>query len=287
MMALLPLYGWTIVAGSLMAVVLAWIGSQLASRGQSVQALVISQGSSLGVVGGLSLLHLFHPEHDHGTVPFFSWPMIGSLLIGAFSALICERVIKPGQPARNTYYIALFAALLSLTYLVTALVPSLESHMTSQFFGDLALISENAAKGTSIAVALVWGVLIYSWRIVTESSFDIATFGRILPNRTKANMNRLFVVVTLVTLCLSIQLMGLLFTISALFIVPVVVGQGMKSLKVYTFTIAVTAALGTVTGFVLSLWHGRLPTVPTIAFSFLVSGLLLASILKASLRRNA
>src|SRR5690606_36458631 len=112
MIQLLSIYVWTIFAGVMTAAALTLIGSQLASRGQSVQALVISQGSSLGAVAGFGLLHLFHYSHDHGDFSLFSLPLLGSLLAGTGAALLCERITLP---ARNTHYIALFAVFLSLT----------------------------------------------------------------------------------------------------------------------------------------------------------------------------
>lgn len=272
MIELLAVYHWTIAAGIITAVTLALIGSQLASRSQSVQALVISQGSSLGAVGGFGLLHLLHDSHEHGDFSLLSLPLAGSLLFGTCAAFLCERLIRPGLPARNTHYMSIFAVFLSLTYLVTALVPSLETHMATQFFGDLAVIS-NQESLFSLAISLVSLILLFRfWREISEASFDVATFGRVLPGRSKPAINRLFTVLSLVTICVSIQFMGLLFTISSLFLVPVILSKKLQGLKIYTIGTALIAAIGTFSGFIISLWHGTLPTVPAISLSFLLIG---------------
>mgnify|MGYP001121581095 CR=1 FL=1 len=272
MTELLSVYHWTIAAGVLTSVALALIGSQLASRSQSVQALVISQGSSLGAVAGFGFLHLLDSSHDHGEFSLLSLPLAGSLLAGSGAALLCEKMIRPSLPARNSHYIALFAIFLSLTYLVTALVPSLETHMATQYFGDLAVITDRESQLSLVIAFIALCLLGHFWRTISAASFEIATFGRVLPGGSKPAVNRLFVGLALITICVSIQFMGLLFTISALFLVPVILSHKLEGLWNYTIATALIAAIGTVSGFILSLWHGSLPTVPAITLSFLLIG---------------
>lgn len=271
MWTLLSLYAWTIAAGSLAAICLALIGSQLAGRGQSVQCLVVSQGSSLGVTCGMALATLISSAH----APEAAWLPLGcSLAFGAAFHLICERWVPAAVSSRDTFYIGLFAGLLSITYSVTSLVPSLESHMVATFFGDLAVISEEAARFMAFFAGVALVLLMVIWKAVSEQSFDKAIFGTTLKSRREKHIDALFVSLSVAMLCLAIQYMGLLFVISSLFLPSVFVGLFSRGLRPFTGFLVVTAAVGSVAGFVFSLWQEKWPTVPAIVLAYCVVGMI-------------
>jgi len=273
MWTLLSLYAWTIVAGSLAATCLALIGAQLAGRGQSVQCLVVSQGSSLGVTCGMALAAWIPAlMQAHGSM---SWlPLICSLAFGAVFHLVCEKLVPAAISSRDTFYIGLFAGLLSITYSVTSLVPSLESHMVATFFGDLAVISEEAARFMAVFAGAALVLLAVIWKTVSEQSFDRAIFGVTLRSRREKKINVLFVALSIAMLCLGIQYMGLLFVISSLFLPSIFVGLFSRGLKQFTGFLVATAAVGSVAGFVFSLWQEKWPTVPAIVLAYGVVGLI-------------
>lgn len=261
MTEMISLFVWAILSGSAMAMALTWIGAQLTARDQGVQALVVSQGASLGAMIGM----VFHEV-------FQGLPILLSLGGGALIALLGEKVVRPSWSGRNTYFLGAFALLLSLTYLVTALVPSLESHVTAQLFGDLAVVKESDARWLFVVILMASAFLLMTSRKVTQASFDLAMFGHLVPGKKKRVANFGFLAVALTMICLSIQFFGLLFTIGSLFMVPVFVRMESRSLTEFIFSAIVLALSGSLTGFLVSLYQGHLPTVPTILLSYFVLG---------------
>ena len=276
MSELLDIYGWTIVAGAVMATVLALIGAQISSREQAVQALVISQASSLGVVIALAVMagvYGLDIDHAHGI------PLLASLSVGGLSLAFCDKFISPSWPARNTYYVGIFGILLSVSYMITALVPALESHMSASFFGDLALISDSDAKILIAVGGLALILIIAFWRKITELTFDIAVFSDSLNARANPLIHYGFVALTILVLCLSIQFMGFLFSVTSLLVPALFFSRAARSFTSFTWLTALTGIGGASLGFLASLHHGRLPTVPAIAVAYIVIGAALAAVL--------
>jgi zinc/manganese transport system permease protein len=271
MTMMLGIYLWTILAGMVAAAGLALIGAQLASREQGVQALVVSQASSLGVVVGIGVLHVLFGEQDNDHIGIL--PLATALVFGSGAFLAGEKFIRADWPARNSYAVALFALLLSLKYLVTSLVPSLESHLAASFFGDLAVVSDPEAQWLFLLGTAVLLLLAFSWKKISMQSFEIAIFGRISGGRIARRTSLSFLVIALGMICLSIQYLGLLFTLASLFLPTLILSGSARNLNVYTFAVVGLAVLGSLTGFLASLWHGQMPTVPAIAVAYVILGI--------------
>jgi ABC-type Mn2+/Zn2+ transport system permease subunit len=172
--------------------------------------------------------------------------------------------------SRNTYYIGLYAILLSLAYGIISLVPGLEGHMTATYFGDIATASHYEA-GFMILMGML-GLLffLFYWKKITAYSFNLSLFGFSINSHDTHNYNHLFIFLSQLTIAASVLFLGLLFTLLCLFL-PILIlvrfQQGFKSLAV---KLILSAALGVGTGIIFSLWQGTLPTVSCIALGIVI-----------------
>lgn len=270
MIELLILYKWSLIAALFGGTALALIGAQMAARNQSVQTLVISQGASLGVVIALALTHS-HGSEAESALAF--WPTLIGLAVAAGMYLFCETAIPKRWPSRNTYFVSVFAILLAITNLIISLVPSLESHMVASFFGDISVASNKEAQ----LIALIgFGARMFmynSWTGIVKNSFDQVIFRQ--PHQTSKDKIRekifLFATLTVITAC--VQFLGLLFTLSCLFIPAMILSRAQTQLGGLTKKIETVAVIGVAGGLALSLWHGKLPTSPTMTVTLLVFSL--------------
>lgn len=271
MMILLNAYKWTFFGGILGGTALSLIGSQLASRNQSVHTLVVSQAAALGTVLGLTINIISGDGHSH---ELSLVPLLCSFLVAFIFYIICEVVVPSRWPSRNTYYVGIFSLLLSGTYAVISLVPGLETHMAASYFGDLAVASD--FDSLIMAIVGACGLLFFGkfWRQVTAWSFDSVTFGISSQERTAKKVQGAFVALSLVIISASIQLLGFLFTISCLFLSTMVLTRTRPGLRGFPQRLATSTSIGVALGFVFSLWHGKIPTVPSIGAALILSSLI-------------
>lgn len=268
MQALFSIYAVTILAASVLGAALAGLGTQLAARDRAMQTLCISQGAMLGVLLGLGI---FDFMADLALVSSGA-PFVLGLVLAAATSYVSERLAASGGSSNNTHFAALFAVLLACGYLISALFPMLESHMSQKYFGDLATLSRSESYAT-LAVGLVLLPLAIAFRRqITRDSFAIAILGA--PQKS-TKWGNLFAVGSLIVLCFCIQTVGFLFTIACLFIPTSVLSFGGKSgMTRHIVSCAMVGGLATALGFILSLVFSHLPTVPTIiAVMTLAAGL--------------
>ncbi len=277
MTELLQIYEWTLFGGIFGGAALSLVGSQLASRNQAVQTLVVSQAASFGVVLGLAVSTYFGGDHTHPHREGLS-PLLTGFLCAMVFYSICEFLITHRWVSRNTYYVGIFGLLSALTYTVIALVPSLETHMAASYFGDLTVASEfeSIMVGSIGISALV--LMIYFWRQITAWSFESVTFGSFISTTKDMLIQRLFLFSSLVLVSASVQFLGLLFTLSCLFLPSMILVKMQSSSRGLVAKLIFSSVLGIGLGFIFSLWHGKVPTVPCVAigvlfFSF-VTGIL-------------
>jgi ABC-type Mn2+/Zn2+ transport system permease subunit len=171
---------------------------------------------------------------------------------------------------------------LALGYLVSALFPALENHMTQIYFGDLATLTNFDAKLTlSIGLAAVL-VSVLFWKALARQSFELATFGEGFLTRVARRERALFSLGALVLVCFSVQLVGFLFTVTALFLpTTLLTFLGRGGLRLHLSLSAALGGVGALAGFLASLQYTRLPTVPSIVLGIagLGAGVLLVSAL--------
>jgi len=271
MLALLEIYRWTILAGTLAAGALALLGCHLAARDKAMQTLCVGQGATLGVLMGIGLLQTFamHPEGVWALGPFGS-----AALFSLATFQISEIMVRHKDASKSTLFLSLFAVLLALGYLTSALFPALENHMTQIFFGDVATMSNFDSILTSCLSLIIVGILTIRWKAVSNESFETATFGNLRSPNATTGHPMVFHMLALVTLCYAVQFLGFLFTISCLFIPTGLLRftQERRLRRHFVFAV-LTASSSSFIGFLISLSQSRLPTVPTIV-AFLLLELL-------------
>jgi zinc/manganese transport system permease protein/iron/zinc/copper transport system permease protein len=226
----------------------------------------------MGTVIGLALTVLFRSQKFHLEESSII-PLITSFISALLFYTLCETLISYKWPSRNTYYVGIFGLLMAVTYSIISLVPGLETHMAASYFGDLAL----ASNSDSIIMAAIGLIAIFffkfTWRQVTAWSFDTVIFGIQSQRKSDRTLQVIFVSVSLVTIAASIQLLGFLFTVSCLFLPAMILTRTQKRLRGLKARLVSGSALGVALGFILSLWHGQLPTVPAIGICLLFTSL--------------
>lgn len=272
MTELILLYKWTIPAGAVFAGALALLGCQLAARDRAMQTVCVSQGAMLGVLFALGFMpSLVHDDPDSHFAPFLSAAAVSALTFIATDFLARRKGVS-----KNTLFASIFAILLAMGYLIGALLPALETHMSQIYFGDLATLTEFDAKITlGFGIVALVG-LFAAHKAITNQSFELAIFGSSFSPGSQLRWRLFFNVIALAVLCLSVQFLGFLFTIALLFLPTTVLSygraKGLTQHLVLAMTCAMAAAAG---GFILSLQFTRLPTVPTVTLTlFVLTGLI-------------
>ncbi|WP_413568804.1 metal ABC transporter permease [Bdellovibrio sp. HCB117] len=259
---LLKIYQWALQASVVMAAVLALIGGQWTARAKSAQIFVLGQGSSLGIVLGF-VLNLILGTDFHGL------NLVLGLSLGWLTLLLSDFWIE-SRSDRNHIYLTLFVFFLSLTYLITSITPSLESHMAAAYFGDIAVMSNLGAQ-MSLAAGLAFGAfLLWSWKELSMISFQLLNQSSI----HRSGKNLVFDVGTLLLTTMAIQSMGYLYTMGSLFIATSFASSRSRNLNSYTAKILLIASLGSLLGFSISLFSTELPTVPCILIGQMLVGFL-------------
>jgi ABC-type Mn2+/Zn2+ transport system permease subunit len=221
-----------------------------------MQTLCIGQGATLGVLLGIGLCQALHASDLLEVSLPFAFAFTGA----AITYLISERVVSIKSASSNTHFTAIFAALLGGGYLVSALFPALENHMAQKYFGDIATISEQSARFVLVFALLLFGCMLKFQRNISRDSFAAAIRGARL-----STSNLFFSLGTLITISLSVQLVGFLFTVACLFIPTSIQSFNRRiGLKRHLLACLAIAAFSCCMGFVLTLWQTNLPTVPTI-----------------------
>lgn len=260
---LLIIYRWSLPASIIAAAVLAMIGAQWTAREKSAQIFVLGQGTSLGIVLGMALnIFIGADYHVLSLVLGFS--------LGGLTLLASEHFVKT-KAERNHVYFTLFVIFLALTYLLTSLVPSLESHIASSYFGDLAVMSDSGAILNLIIGILFGGFLWFYWKSLSMTSFHLVNQSYI----QRHWRDSYFDIGTLVVTTLTIQNMGYLFTIGSLFISTTLASRHSHNLRVYLNRMMTISVVGCFLGFLLSLLSTNLPTVPCVLLGQVLVGCLL------------
>lgn len=266
MWELILIYKWAILAGMAMAPALALIGGQLAARDQAMQTLCVGQGATLGVLLGLGILKMA----EAGTSAEAIGPFFTAGIFSVLTYLATERTIRKRQASKNTVYSSVFAVLLALGYLVCAVFPPLENHMSQVFFGDLATLSNGEAGVTVFLGGLALLLFTKSWRLITRQSFHHAVFGR-----EPSAMEGVFPWLLVAALSFCVQYLGFLYTMACLFLPTTIAsrirGRGIRFHFVFS---SLLGALSALVGFLLSLRYSQLPTVPLIVIAMVVFGTL-------------
>lgn len=250
----LKLFGLTIVCGTLLAGLLAWVGAHMVARGQTLQSICVSQGAQCGV----SFTLLVAAWRDQGELQAwqgFLGSLVGSVAIGVLGS---KASVK--DPAtKSGLLLSLWLVLISINALFVSVHPAMSSHQSKAFSGDLVSITE--IQGW---VGILWAILGLSliWRY--QSDWLNITFEKSVLNK-KIKDGKLEALIFLGTLVFSTWLMGFLFT-SACLIIPTSLSSFMSNTNAKRHFLVCLAGsfLAVPIGFILSLKFGQIPTVPAI-----------------------
>lgn len=256
MIELLDFYKWTLICAMSFGPLLALIGMQLASRDQAVLTVCSSQAAVLGVLIGLASNVFFEISGSINSLQ----PMLMGVVAMSICHAILLRKAKNFGVSKSTFYISVYVLLLSSCSILTALVPTLESHLSQRFFGDLATVMDHEAKAGLILSLLCLCYLVMSWKALVRFSFETMVLN------FKRQQNHVgFLVVQILAISFSVMIFGLIFTLGSLFMGTCFakICQS-RTLRNHALTAYVLTLSSIGIGFVLSLAFPRLSTVPII-----------------------
>lgn len=234
-----------------------------------MQTLCLGQGASLGVITGLGLVHYF----DWSDSAHIYFPLFAGVMFAVSTYLYTEKKLSLGLSSKSTFFVYAFAVLMAGGYLVGSLFPGLETHLSQIYFGDLATMT---LKDVELCLFLCVPCLAYLaryWRVISNRSFEMAMFGENFGQSTEKFHSILFQFVTILLLSFSVQIAGILFTLTCLFLPTGMLAlfpkKGLTRHLKLSFLLASTSA---VVGFLISLNWSRFPTVPTIVLTMVGLG---------------
>jgi ABC-type Mn2+/Zn2+ transport system permease subunit len=270
MIDLLRIYYANIVAGCLAAAALSLIGCQLAARDRSMHTLCVSQGMMFGVLVGIVLFG------DART----SLPYITGLLMAIFVGALTEWITKSVVSSISSYFVAFFLLILAGNHILGSLFPSVSSHLTQVFYGDLATVSAEQSWTSSVVSAAVLALLAIFHRHLSNQSFERFAFpedASLLSSSRIKPWLRAIEVSLFLYLCYAIQVFGFLFTISSLFVPTVFLSlrRGRPGIYRHLARSALVMGLAVGIGLPLTLSFDNLPTVPTVATVAMLLAMLL------------
>ena len=219
-------------------------GAFMVARGESLQILALAQAALLGHLIG----RLIFPEGIMG------------IFILSFFFLVLTKIffLRDGlyYKPRESFFIAVYLVLMSLCFLLISLFPSLESHMTQGFFGDIVSLGK---INTLICIILFcfFGYFLFFYRkVFIRITFEKAIMGSY---DVHGKSEILFAMI----LILSLYNLGILFTLSAMILPVIVIGDLGKNLKLILVLMGIITAFSSAFGLALSIWFEQLSTVPT------------------------
>jgi ABC-type Mn2+/Zn2+ transport system permease subunit len=270
-MSLLALYFWNILAGTSGSLALNLMGVQASARRNSLQILFLSQVAVLGTLLGIWLQSSFLLSAAL-TSPI---AIVFSFAVGTLAQRIIQRLGFP-----ELYYVTLFVLVMSITYMTSALVPELESHMSQAYFGDLATLSNGDCQ-LMIPIAFLMVTLHVKYlRPITGVNFRLVILDQTARFRT-SKMVTAIGVLGILFICISVQTLGFLFTVGMMLIPTSIIRlHGEAGLSSHVKRTSLIACVSVLVGFVASLNLPSAPTVPLILLITLAASLITVLLLR-------
>ena len=260
------LYAWVLAAATGYAALLGFVGAHLAGRDRSLQTIATAQGGVLGIVVGLALAALVGEAH-----PPYGFPLATALAVAAVVYAACDWAACRWPASRSTTFVSIYAACLACGNLVAGVVPGLESHLAQIYTGDVATLSDVSARVALGLAAVFGGLFIHFRKALLDAAIDAGLYGR-----ADDPTERRFVAVALIVLCFGVGTFGLLYTLSMLFLPTAILARLMPGgAKRHLVVAAMAPALGTFSGFALSLQFPVLPTAPAAALATIIASVVL------------
>lgn len=261
------LYGWVFVLVLVASLLLSLTGVHLPARGQSMKALMHTQVASFGLLFGLMLGRTFHLPEWLGT-------QVVPLGLSLLTCLLANQLIKRvGCSIAEGVALSLYLLALAATFLLCNFFPVLEVHHTQVFFGDVVTIAGAELVVGLLGMSGLLAFLMANYRRFLNQSVEIELLGH---QASRLGPHGGFDFFSLCVIIFSLYALGSLFTLSMLFIAPVLVHFQARTLREYIIWVLGISVVSGLAGLFLSLQFSRLSTVPTMVM--LNGGLALVSI---------
>ena len=248
----ISIYGPNLIGTFFCSIALALLGTQLASRSESLQAFVASQSASLGITSGLALVVLLTGDTE-------AYPHIPVILAFVFSTsfyFFAQKLSARFRSKSTEILITLFLFSLSVNYLVTGVLPYLESHFSASFMGDIATASATSSYLLALVSFAISSLLLSRMRQINFQSFWISSSNVSFSHTLQV----LFYFVCALLIVESTRVFGFLYTSASLVVIPLAASLAAKSFKHFLSLVVGLSAISSLLGFIISLWSLKLST---------------------------
>ncbi|MCY4523498.1 MAG: metal ABC transporter permease [Halobacteriovoraceae bacterium] len=251
-------YQYAFILCVVMAFPLSAAGAFIVARKEGLQVLALAQAA---LAGGLLARIIFAEQNESFKVVLFSWLF---LLLTKVFFLKVDGIYK----LRESFFVSIYVFLTSFCFLLISILPMLESHMAMGFFGDIISLDDTRSLIYSGGFAF-FTLMIF----VQRKSLILAAFEKTVLGMNKKCWMREIILTGIIIFSLSG--LGILFTMAAMIIPAVFIGERGKSLKQNVILMGISVVLSSCLGMAISIWHERLSTVSIQIFFLLVFSLLI------------
>jgi ABC-type Mn2+/Zn2+ transport system permease subunit len=254
---LLSLFSGTLVVATLAGLCLPVFGAISATQREATLALCLSQACGLGILLGLLISEQITSHVWVSEIPTLTGAAVGYL------TLRWTGKIFPSSPAVEVWHLVLFALLAAATHVLGGLAPHLEIHLTQMYLGDLVTLTQRELIFVSVALGFASLLMWVNRNAYVQRAFFQAIFGNepmgVHPKPKALGFHPAFILV----LCVSVQWMGLMYTLALLYL-PTVFLRFSRTAGLWRHLklCCMLGVSGSLLGFMLSLGLPTLPTVP-------------------------
>lgn len=269
--SIVSLYALPILAGLSSAITLSLFGCFLAARERAIQTLVLSQSATFGALIGMAIVLTYFKDSNALIGDFI--PLATALIAAGIAYFQSERLIAQHHTSKSSLFIFLYLCFLALSYLTSSILPSLESHMTRYIFGDLATLSDTDSYLVLLGSTVIFITLLSKRERLTKISFVEMVMHTPMISSADNRMDHVFKGLFLFYICLCTQTLGLLFTLSLLFL-PTILSllSSNNDYRRHQNIACFIGTTGTFLGIFTSLAATTLPTVPMVVLLIIVTG---------------
>lgn len=274
-MEMLIFYWPNLLAGILIAAGLGLIGFHIFARNQALEAFVLGQEIQTSIILIAFILIAGGAHSDHG----LHVESLFSLGLAFGLHLIFLRFVRKQNSLRMEISVVYIFLLTALNNLLMSLSPLIEGHMVASLLGDIVTASAHESILIAIASSLLILLYLFKSRSFLHESVEIALFER----RPKS----LFLTAVLsLFMGVSVHILGLLFTITMLLVVPLALNVlGNSNYRRSQWMLVVINGLSVGIGFMNINWFERIPTSVSIALSCALLSALSVGVIKLG-RKN-
>lgn len=255
MLELLQIYWPTIIVSIICASSLSLFGGHILARREGLSVFSLSQVISTSIL--LSML-VFTNE---------STQLVATVSVTILAATILKYFERQTKLRLDILHLSTFIFFMALNYAISTYFPNLESHLAKSFFGDIVTLSgiKLATLGIMISVCVIAFILLH--KRIFAHTFDLAL------NAGSYRGFNFYQVIQLLVLTICIFNLGLLFTLSFVFLPSAITKNSSRSLRSHYKQCILVSIIGVTAGIMTSLAFDRMATVPTITLATVIFGL--------------